>query len=143
MNNTLKDIRLTSDDQYPSNTSVSMTVASRPMPMQNVAIAFALMLSGLGVGFQSPHGVIQLAVAPPASVANGTARGDGIVIRQASRNTIRTRGFTRTVQHGLPMSTLLEDDTHLARVARSVTKVKGKTILSDYRASLPRIEEEV
>lgn len=129
MNNILKDIQLTSDDQYPSNTSVSMIVASRPIPMQNAAITVALMLSGLVVGFQSPHEVIQLSVAPPTFVAHDAARGDEIVIKHIHRNAVRTRGFTRTVQHKVPMSTFLEDDTHLAKVARSVTKVKGKTRL--------------
>ena len=145
MNNTLKDIRLTSEDQYPSTTSVAMTVVSRPtpMPMQNAAIAIALMVSGLSVGFQAPHGVIQLSVTPPASIAYGTAaRGDGIVIRHASRNAIRTSGVTRTVQHRQSMSPLVEEDVRLAKVARSVTKVKGKTRLNDHRSSLPNIEEE-
>jgi hypothetical protein len=144
MNNTLNDIRLTSEDQYPSTTSVAMTVVSRPipMPMQNAAIAIALMVSGLNVGFQAPHGVIQLSVTPPAAIAYGTARGDGIVIGDASRNAIRTSGITRTVQHRQSMSPLVEEDVRLAKVARSVTKVKGKTRLNDHRSSLPNIEEE-
>lgn len=94
------------------------------------------------MSFQAPHGVIQLAVAPPASNAYGTARGDGIVIRHASRNAIRTSGVTRTVQHRHSMSPFVEEDVRLAKVARAVTKVKGKTRLIDHRSSLPNIEEE-
>lgn len=142
MNNTLKDIRLTSEDQYPSTTSAVMTVVSRPIPMQHATIAIALMLSGLSVGFQAPHGVIQLAVAPPASIAYGTARGEGIVIQHASRNAIRTSGVARTVQHRHSMLPFVEEDVRLAKVARAVTKVKGKTRLIDHRSSLPNIEEE-
>lgn len=142
MNNTLQDIRLTSEDQYPSNTSVDMTVVGRPMPMQNVAVAIALMVSGLSVSFQAPHGVIQLSVTPPASIGYGTARGDGIVTRHASRNAIRTHGVTRTVQHRHSISPFVEEDVRLAKVARTVTKVKGKTRLNDHRSSLPNIEEE-
>ncbi len=142
MNNTLKDIRLTSEDQYPSTTSVAMTVVSRPMSMQNAGIAIALMLSGLSLSFQAPHGVIQLSVTPPASIAYSTARGDGIVIRHASRTAIRTSGVTRTVQHRQSMLQLVEEDVRLAKVARAVTKVKGRTRLNDHRSSLPNIEEE-
>jgi hypothetical protein len=40
------------------------------------------------------------------------------------------------------MLPFVEEDVRLAKVARAVTKVKGKTRLIDHRSSLPNIEEE-
>lgn len=121
-----------------------MTVISHPMPIPlgSAGIAIALMLSGLNVGFQVPRGVIPLSIAPPAFMAYGTARGDGIVIRHVSRNAIRTSGVTGTVQHRPSMSPLVEEDVRLAKAARAMTKVKGETRLNNRRSSLPHIDEE-
>ncbi len=145
MNNTLKDIRLTSEDEYPSTTSTVMIMSNRTtISMPHAAIAFALMIANLstGCGFQPPQGVIQSFVTPPASIAYGRARGEGIVTRFLPRNSFHTRGHTRIVQHTSLMSSLLEDTSPLPKVARSVTKVKGKTRVKNHKAPLSNIEEE-
>ncbi len=144
MNNTLKDIRLTSEDDYPSNTSTVIILSSRTISIPSVAIAFALMMPNLntGVGSLPPQGAVQSFVTPLASIAYGRARGEGMVTRFLPRNSFRTRGHTRIVQHMALLSPLLEDTRPLPKEPRSVTKVRGKTRVKDHQASLSNIEEE-
>ena len=59
------------------------------------------------------------------------------------RKSWHIRGQTRIVHHTSLMSSVLEDTSPLPKIARSVTKVKGKTCVKNHKAPLSNIEEEV
>jgi len=139
MNNILEDMRLTSDQQYPSGASAAMTVDGSSMFMQTVAIAVALMVTSLGVGLygqQMPQGIVR------SSMAYSMAWGEGFVASSVMRNTIRVQGITRIVGHSPAISPLFEDEAPLPKVDRLVTRVRGHVRQIDHRAPISSIEEE-
>jgi hypothetical protein len=146
MNNTLEDIQLTSEQQYPLTTFSPMTVG-RTMPMQNAAIALALTFAMFNLGLITPQFVPTAVMRPSLTRSDAAAYsiigGDVIVDLLVRQNTFYVHEATKVVRHSAKISSFFEEATDLPEIDRPITKVRGKSRVVYHRSPLSTIGEEV